>query len=253
MEGPLVHCLHCAILDRQRGKMAGLRKKRDRRNVLYSGRLQSWYGKRGSGMRHIPTGDLPGLDVDFETYLQRAMEPHEAYDVRKWLFVPDAYTEFRYILGTRGSHPLICIGINPSTARPDDLDRTLQSVERIALNNGFDSFTMFNVYAQRATSPDDMAEEMNLRLHEENMKAFDYCLSLSPAPTVWAAWGSIIEKRAYLKHCLEDMIRHGQEKGAVWVKCGQVSKKGHPHHPLYLKSTLPLEPFDVTDYVQHVL
>ncbi|MBQ6564788.1 MAG: DUF1643 domain-containing protein [Clostridiales bacterium] len=204
-------------------------------------------------MRHIPTGDLPGLDVDFETYLQRAMEPHEAYDVRKWLFVPDAYTEFRYILGTRGSHPLICIGINPSTARPDDLDRTLQSVERIALNNGFDSFTMFNVYAQRATSPDDMAEEMNLRLHEENMKAFDYCLSLSPAPTVWAAWGSIIEKRAYLKHCLEDMIRHGQEKGAVWVKCGQVSKKGHPHHPLYLKSTLPLEPFDVTDYVQHVL
>ncbi len=253
MEGPLVHCLYCAILDRQRGKMAGLRKKRDRRNVLYSGRLQSWYGKRGSGMRHIPTGDLPGLDVDFETYLQRAMEPHEAYDVRKWLFVPDAYTEFRYILGTRGSHPLICIGINPSTARPDDLDRTLQSVERIALNNGFDSFTMFNVYAQRATSPDDMAEEMNLRLHEENMKAFDYCLSLSPAPTVWAAWGSIIEKRAYLKHCLEDMIRHGQEKGAVWVKCGQVSKKGHPHHPLYLKSTLPLEPFDVTDYVQHVL
>jgi hypothetical protein len=181
------------------------------------------------------------------------MEPHEAYDVRKWLFVPDAYTEFRYILGTRGSHPLICIGINPSTARPDDLDRTLQSVERIAMNNGFDSFTMFNVYAQRATSPDDMAEEMNLRLHEENMKAFDYCLSLSPAPTVWAAWGSIIEKRAYLKHCLEDMIRHGQEKGAVWVKCGQVSKKGHPHHPLYLKSTLPLEPFDVTDYVQHVL
>ena len=204
-------------------------------------------------MRHVPTGELPGLETDFETYLRRAMEPHEAYDVGRWLFVPDTYTDFRYILGTRGNNPLICIGINPSTARPDALDRTLQSVERIALNNGFDSFTMFNVYAQRATSPDDMAEAMNVRLHEENMKAFDYVLSLSSSPTVWAAWGSIIEKRPYLKECLEDMIRHGQARHAAWVKCGAVSKKGHPHHPLYLKSTLPLEPFDVKAYAENCL
>ena len=62
-----------------------------------------------------------------------------------------------------------------------------------------------------------------------------------------------IEKRAYLKSCLEDMIRHGQERQAVWVKCGQESKKGHPHHPLYLKSSLPLEPFDVNAYIHNVL
>ncbi|MFR6424354.1 MAG: DUF1643 domain-containing protein, partial [Oscillospiraceae bacterium] len=48
-------------------------------------------------------------------------------------------------------NPLICIGINPSTAQPGDLDNTLKSVERIALGNGYDSFTMFNVYPQRAT------------------------------------------------------------------------------------------------------
>ena len=200
-------------------------------------------------MRHIPTGELPGLETDFETYLRRAMEPHDAYDVSHWLFVPDTYTEFRYILGTRGARPLICIGINPSTARPDALDRTLQSVERIAGLNGFDSFIMFNVYAQRATSPDDMAAQMSERLHGENMKAFRYILSRTERPVVWAAWGSIIEKRSYLRTCLEDMIRIGNEYGAQWVKCGAVSKKGHPHHPLYLKSTLPLEPFDVAGYV----
>ncbi len=204
-------------------------------------------------MRHIPTGELPGLEVDFETYLKRASQPREEYDVNRWLFVPDTYTEFRYILGTRGTHPLICIGINPSTARPDALDRTLQSVERIAGRNGFDSFIMFNVYAQRATSPDDMPREMNLRLHEENMKAFRYILSEAGAPVIWAAWGSIIEKRAYLKDCLEDMIRLGRTYDAQWVKCGDVSRKGHPHHPLYLKSTLPLEPFDVADYVSACL
>ena len=198
-------------------------------------------------MRHIPTGELPGLETDFEEYLERALEPHETYDTKKWLFVPDTYTEFRYILGTRGEHPLICIGINPSTARPDALDRTLQSVERIALNNGFDSFTMFNVYAQRATSPDDMAQTMNQRLHEENMKAFAYAVSQSDS--VWAAWGTVIEKRAYLKQCVEDMIRIGVEHGARWYSCGRCSKKGHPHHPLYLRSDEKLNPFDVEGYL----
>ena len=36
-----------------------------------------------------------------------------------------------------------------------------KSVERIALGNGFDSFIMFNVYAQRATRPDDMEKTPN--------------------------------------------------------------------------------------------
>ena len=108
--------------------------------------------------------------------------------------MPDHYSEYRYILGTRGSHPLVCIGINPSTAIPDRLDNTLKSAERIALHNGYDSFVMFNVYAQRATDPDDMEKELNPVLHRENMKAFDWLLSQFPAPPdLWAAWGSIIE------------------------------------------------------------
>ena len=204
-------------------------------------------------MRHVPTGGLPGLEVSFAEYLALSEVPREEYDVTKWLFVPDRYTEFRYILGTRGKNPLICIGINPSTARPDCLDRTLQSVERIAGNNGFDSFIMFNVYAQRATSPDDMPFEPSWRLHGENMEAFRYVLRRAEKPVVWAAWGSLIEKRAYLKACLEDMIAIGQEEGARWVKCGPLSKKGHPHHPLYLKSTLPLEDFPVGDYIRDCL
>ncbi|MBD9118332.1 MAG: DUF1643 domain-containing protein, partial [Clostridiales bacterium] len=83
-------------------------------------------------------------DIGFDGQLRRALEPSQEYDVEKWLFVPNTYTEYRYILGTRGENPLICIGINPSTARPGALDPTLKSVERIALGNGFDSFIMFN-------------------------------------------------------------------------------------------------------------
>ena len=205
-------------------------------------------------MGHTPTIDTRTLtDWAFETELERANAPSDEYDVKKWLFVPNHYTEFRYILGTRGTHPLICVGINPSTARPDALDNTLKSVERIAHGNGFDSFLMFNVYAQRATSPDDMDSALDARLHRENMKAFDYILSLSSAPVVWAAWGTIICKRPYLPQCVADMIEIGVSRCARWVRCGKPSKAGHPHHPLYLRADAPLEPFDASSYVAQLM
>ena len=144
---------------------------------------------------------------------------------------------------------MICIGINPSTAQPDNLDNTLKSVERIALGNGFDSFIMFNVYAQRATSPDDMEKQCNLLLHKENLEAFRYVLSISDRPAVWAAWGAIIEKRKYLPACVRDMLEAGKEFGAHWYCAGKVTKKGHPHHPLYLRKDEKLKPFDVSTYL----
>ena len=99
---------------------------------------------------HIPKGTTDQLElVTFRQALEAANTPSPDYDIGKWLYAPNFYSEYRYILGTRGNNPLICIGINPSTAEPDNLDNTLKSVERIALGNGFDSFIMFNVYAQR--------------------------------------------------------------------------------------------------------
>jgi len=199
---------------------------------------------------HVPsvTTDQLAL-VTFRQALDAANTPSADYDIEKWLYAPNFYSEYRYILGTRGTNPLICIGINPSTARPDALDNTLKSVERIALGNGFDSFIMFNVYAQRATDPDAMEKICNEALHRENMEAFRYVLSISDKPAVWAAWGTIIEKRDYLPECLRDMLQIGQQFGARWYCAGSVSKKGHPHHPLYLRKDEKIKPFDVAAYL----
>ena len=164
-------------------------------------------------MAHVPAADTANIDVlTFEEALHSSSGTK--YDREKWLYVPDFYSEYRYVLGTRGKNPLIAIGINPSTAAPDDLDNTLKSVERIAHGNGYDSFIMFNVYAQRATDPDHMEKTLNERLHGENMKAFEYILRLSDAPAVWAAWGTIIKKRDYLRTCVSDMIAIGEKYGA---------------------------------------
>ena len=200
---------------------------------------------------HIPQGTTDQLElVTFAQALEAANTPSPYYDIDEWLYAPNFYSEYRYILGTRGKNPLICIGINPSTAQPGDLDNTLKSVERIAIGNGFDSFIMFNVYAQRATDPDAMEKTCNTMLHRENLEAFRYVLSISQKPAVWAAWGTIIEKRDYLPECLKDMLEVGQAYGAQWYCAGKVSKKGHPHHPLYLRKDEKIRPFDVEVYLE---
>lgn len=194
-----------------------------------------------------PTGELSILPF------RQALETSGLrgdFDADRWLYVPDFYTEYRYILGTRGEDPLICIGVNPSTAAPDALDNTLKSVQRIADFNGFDSFIMFNVYAQRrhppggygpgAKSPPAPGKHGCLRLHTR----------LQPAarPLRLAAWGNIIQSRPYLPGCVADMIALGESFGARWYTAGPRSRKGHPHHPLYLRKDSPLEPFDVAAY-----
>ena len=202
---------------------------------------------------HIPQGASQTIDIlGFQDALALSGRGDE-YDSQKWLYVPDFYTEYRYILGTRGQNPLICIGVNPSTAAPDDLDNTLKSVSRIAAGNGFDSWIMFNVYAQRATRPEDMDRELNRQLHQANMAAFEYILqnvAQGLRPAVWAAWGTIIEKRPYLPSCVRDMVALGRRYNARWLCAGKRSAKGHPHHPLYLRKDEKTVDFDVEQYLE---
>ena len=204
---------------------------------------------------HIPQGASQTIDIlPFADALALSGRSG-GYDSQKWLYVPDFYTEYRYILGTRGQNPLICIGVNPSTAAPDDLDNTLKSVSRIAEGNGFDSWIMFNVYAQRATRPEDMDRELNPELHRANMAAFEYILqnvAQGLRPAVWAAWGTIIEKRPYLPGCVRDMVALGRRYDARWLCAGKRSAKGHPHHPLYLRKDEKTVEFDVEQYLEEL-
>ena len=89
------------------------------------------------------------------------------------------------------------------------------------------------------------------------MKAFEYILSSygeGRTPAIWAAWGTIIEKRPYLKYCVMDMVRCGQNFKARWYTSGARSKaKGHPHHPLYLKKDSSVELFcNILEYLEDI-
>lgn len=200
-------------------------------------------------MRHIPATAACALTpLSFEEALRLEQNTPAAYDKDAWLFLPDEYAEYRYILGTLGQKPLICFGVNPSTAAPNALDPTLQSCRRIAQNNGYDAFLMMNLSAQRATLPQDMDREAPLRLHQENLKAFRYLLARFNAPPVWAAWGNMIALRPYLVPFAMDFYRLGQQQHVQWLSAGPPLKSGHPHHPLYLKQTTALIPMDMEEY-----
>ena len=140
---------------------------------------------------------------------------------------------FRYALGTKGEKTLYCFGINPSTASDIEDDPTIRKVKSVAKKNGFENIVMLNIYPQRATDPDDLDEEVNKKEHKKNLQIIINIID--NGSTVWAAWGNLISKRPYLKYCLMDIQQELKAKKIHWVKMGELTKKGNPRHPLYLK------------------
>ena len=158
----------------------------------------------------------------------------------------------RYSLGQEGRNPLICFGVNPSTAKPNDLDPTVASVARFARDHGYDGWLMFNLYPQRATNPDKMHKHFQKKIHQKNVDVIEK-LTNELSADIWCAWGTLIEKRSYLSRCLKDIYEVLAENNCSYFKRGRISKAGHPHHPLYLKKTAPPEPFAMKEYIYEVL
>jgi hypothetical protein len=168
--------------------------------------------------------------------------------MNNWIYKKTNDNTSRFILGERGDNNLICIGVNPSTATPELLDNTLKTVKTMAQKMGFDGWIMMNLYPQRATNPNDMPTEINQDLHLQNLRHFQDVFTFGHT-TVWAAWGALVEKRSYLPDCMKDIVDLANRYSVNWHKIGELTKAGHPRHPLYLKHSLPLETFDMNSYL----
>lgn len=156
----------------------------------------------------------------------------------------------RYSLGQEGSNPLLCFGINPSTAVPENLDPTVSSVARFAVEQGYDGWLMFNLYPQRATNPDNLHKHFQKKIHDKNVATISQIVSgLRSDVHVWCAWGTLIEKRPYLSRCLKEIYSVLDEANCCYYTRGNISKAGHPHHPLYLRKESPMDTFDLAQYL----
>jgi len=163
----------------------------------------------------------------------------------EWVWEKTADGSARFVLGTVGKNPLVCFGINPSIAVPTALDRTVARVSRFAADNGFDSWTMLNVYPQIATDPKDMDRVHRPELKAENERHIARVIDCRPL-TLLAAWGVLVGSRNYLPLLLADILKLTTAAGCQWTSLGEPTKDGHPRHPLYVRTDTPLQPFSVS-------
>lgn len=176
-----------------------------------------------------------------------------------WEIIPDIYigddVSRRFALGVSGNHPLICFGVNPSTANNEYADKTLHMVEQIAKRNGFDSWIMFNVYPYRSTNPECLPRTRDDDLHKENLRYIERYLQKTNL-TVWAAWGDLITIREYLIQCLYDIYCIADQYSCRFIAFGKeengkiksTTKNNNPRHPSRLPLSAKPEDFAITHY-----
>lgn len=165
-----------------------------------------------------------------------------------WIYKNTKDNSARFLLGEKGVKTLICIGINASTAETEHLDNTLSTVKRFFHTLGYDSWLMLNVYPQRVTNPNLLHQVIDRELHKKNLRYIDRAFRTGHSD-IWAAWGTLINKREYLSGCLKDIYALAKRYNLNWFHMGPLCKSGHPHHPLYLSKKLTLEKFDVSQYM----
>lgn len=145
----------------------------------------------------------------------------------------------RFILGESGANPIICFGINPSTANDIKYDPTILKIRKIASENNCDSLVMLNLYPQRATNPNDMHKKADNDLKIKNYEVIRSVFNIYPNALTLASWGNAIEKRKYLKDCLKEILAIDPDR--KWVCRGKLTVRGNPRHQLYVPDNTKLQ------------
>lgn len=167
----------------------------------------------------------------------------------KWLYDINENNSARYTLGEyedTAAKTLLCFGINPSTATPQNLDNTIKRIKTISKNNGYINWVMLNLYPQRATNPQELHIFRDVKLTLTNLFYIKKVLSDFANSDILFAYGNLISTRDYFVELLTNII--SQIKCSNWngrILCIKLSKMGHPVHPLYQPSSSPLIEFSI--------
>lgn len=127
------------------------------------------------------------------------------------------------------------VGLNPSTADEYEDDPTIRRCKRFAVTWGFGALYMVNLFAVRATDPQDMLAH-GAPVGPDN----DHWLQklAQDAGVVVCAWGNhgghMGRDRA-----VEDLLQ------AFELMCLGTTKSGQPRHPLYVRGYQPLMPLSM--------
>lgn len=149
---------------------------------------------------------------------------------------PKEYDEHkRFILGHKGESPLVVIGMNPSAAREEYSDRTVNKVIRISELRKHDGWFMLNIYPERSTEQKDLDEYDDV-LSKENCEVIIHFLKNNGIKEVWGAWGDL--KHPTLLQAKKMLLKKLRENNISIYYFGTLTKAKNPRHPLYMNRKL---------------
>lgn len=145
---------------------------------------------------------------------------------------PRDYKPYRFGLGKLSKNPLVAICMNPSAARDQTSDRTVNRVIAASQKLDYDGWVVFNTYPERATDAVNM-DEFDAGLSQENVEVIRDFLVENGITEVWGAWGDL--KYEALKQGRDAILEVLAEKDIKVFHFAPPTKVGNPRHPLYLK------------------
>ena len=151
--------------------------------------------------------------------------------------VIDGTGVYRYRLGrswSKALRPCLFVMLNPSTADAVEDDRTIRRCVTFAIRQGCGSLVVVNLFALRATDPKELKG-----LRDPVGPANDRHIKEAAAEggLIILGWGTSGGLKERDREVLEILGDHGP----LW--CLGHTIKGHPKHPLYLKTGTELEDY----------
>ena len=141
--------------------------------------------------------------------------------------------KYRYILritvNPHGNGDCLFVMLNPSTATEKDDDPTVAKCQKYARRWGYETLTVVNLFAYRATDPQTLGDMMIEPVGGETNDNFIREASLD-ADIVICAWGAHGNRMGRASDVLRDVLT----RPLYYLHLNQ---DGTPGHPLYLKDS----------------
>lgn len=147
---------------------------------------------------------------------------------------------YRYTLWRRWADgpAFLAIMLNPSTADATCNDPTVERVQRRAHNLGYGQLVVCNVFAFRATDPQDMKAAIDpIGVPENDRHIIEQAQRAQTVMVAWGAHGNHLDRARQVMTLLKD--------AGVAAVCLGKTAEGHPRHPLYVGYDTKLEPFSL--------
>ena len=168
--------------------------------------------------------------------------------MENWIETKSKDGFLRYVLGEKGSNPLLIISAFPGFSTHRKLDIKVRKIKTMSKNLGFDGWMLVSLYPQRIKDIRklDWTPEKCIFKNRQHIGNLIHKFDLH---TIWAAWGDDISAADYMINELEKI--HALElAGTRWISIGGVTQSGNPRHPGNINYQSKAENMDMDAYIE---